>query len=427
MSIYLSNKSNVSGNFINMHLKGSNRQQLDLKHQILEELYFAKILSCADLSQRTKKSLPIITKVLAELIEENYVIGNGFGSSSGGRRPLMYSLRPYEKLIVAVAIDQLSTQIVIYDLMHNQISNVEMLKLDLENSSDALPELISFINSHIEQSNVAREKIIGIGISMPGFVDAKKGINYSFLRTGDQSLQQYITDSVGLPAYIDNDSCLIALAELRFGMAKLKQNVMVVNVAWGIGLGMILNGEIFRGNTGFGGEFSHIPISNEGKLCNCGKRGCLETEASLLVVARKALEGIKTGRISSLHQNLNNQSKLPGDIIMEAANKGDQFAIEVLSDAGYALGIGLAILIHITNPALIILSGRGAVVGKILSASIQQALNKYAIPRLAESTELQISQLGANAALIGAATLVMEHLGKHSKSDAREKIKNLQT
>jgi glucokinase-like ROK family protein len=326
----------------------------------------------------------------------------------------MYSLRPQEKLIVAVAMDQLSTSIVIYDLMHNQLSDIKMTELELENNQEALPVLINLINSYIEVSGLPKEKIIGVGISMPGFVDVKKGINYTFLDAGGQSLQKYIADHVGLPVFIDNDSCLIALAELKFGMARSKQNVMVINVAWGIGLGMILNGEIFRGHSGFAGEFSHIPTANEGNLCGCGKRGCLETEASLAVMAKKANEGIKEGRISSLQQELKNHSKLPGDVVMEAANKGDQFAIELLSGAGYAIGKGLAVLIHIINPSAIILSGRGAVVGKILSASIQQSLHKYAIPRLADSTELQVSQLGPNAALIGAAALVMEYVGKHS-------------
>jgi glucokinase-like ROK family protein len=323
----------------------------------------------------------------------------------------MYSLRPHEKLIVAVAMDQLTTRMVIYDLMHNQLSDIETIELELDNST-ALPELIRIIDSFIQKSGFEKENIIGVGISMPGFVDVKKGINYTFLDAGGQSLQSYISEKIDLPVYIDNDSCLIALAELKFGKARTKQNVMVINVAWGIGLGMILNGEIFRGHSGFAGEFSHIPTSNEGNLCSCGKRGCLETEASLVVVAKRAIEGIKEGRVSSLQQELNNHSKLPGDLVMEAANKGDQFAIELLSQAGYAIGKGLAVLIHIINPSAIILSGRGAVVGRILSASIQQSLHKYAIPRLAESTELQISQLGSDAALIGASALVMECVGK---------------
>ena len=110
------------------------------------------------------------------------------------------------------------------------------------------------------------------------------------------------------------------------------------------------------------------------------------------------------------------QSKLVGNAIMEAANNGDQFAIELLSDAGYKIGKALAILIHIMNPESIVLSGRGAIVGKILLAPMQQALNKYCIPRLVSSTGLLISDLGFNAELIGTAVLVMENFDKENKN-----------
>ncbi len=145
-------------------------------------------------------------------------------------------------------------------------------------------------------------------------------------------------------------------------------------------------------------------------MCACGKRGCLEAEASMLVVVKKAIEGIKDGRISILKYIEEDHPKLVGDALMEAANNGDQFAIELLSDAGYKIGKALAILMHIMNPASIVLSGRGAIVGKILLAPIQQALHKYCIPRLAASTELLISELGFDAELVGAAILVMENV-----------------
>jgi len=191
---------------------------------------------------------------------------------------------------------------------------------------------------------------------------------------------------------------------------------MVINLGWGIGLGMIINGEIYRGHNGFAGEFSHIPLSEDGALCTCGKRGCLEAEASMLVVAEKAIKGIKKGHISSLKHTDKDQSKLVGNAIMEAANNGDQFAIELLSDAGYKIGKALAILIHIMNPESIVLSGRGAIVGKILLAPMQQALNKYCIPRLVSSTGLLISELGFNAELTGTAVLVMENFDKENKN-----------
>jgi len=181
-------------------------------------------------------------------------------------------------------------------------------------------------------------------------------------------------------------------------------------------LGMIVNGEIFRGRNGFAGEFSHIPLSEDGALCECGKQGCLEAEASMRVVSQKAVEGIEQGRITSLKQVDEAHSKQMGDAIIEAANNGDQFVIGLFSDAGYKIGKALAILIHIMNPQAIVLSGRGAKVGKILLAPIQQALHKYCIPRLSGGTELLISELGFDAELIGAAVLVMENFDKEVKN-----------
>jgi predicted NBD/HSP70 family sugar kinase len=245
---------------------------------------------------------------------------------------------------------------------------------------------------------------------MPGFINSKLGINYSYLQSpNDQSLRDYLESSLQLPVHLDNDSSIIALAESKFGLAKGRQDVMVVNIGWGIGLGIIVNGKLFRGYTGYAGEFSHIPISDKDLLCDCGKRGCLETEATLKVVAEKAISMIREGKISNME--LKDSAEEMSQVVMAAANKGDQVAVELFTDIGYKIGKGIAILIHISNPELIILSGRGAEAGKILLAPIQQAINKYCIPRLAEYTEVKVSKLGQEAYVIGVASMVMENFG----------------
>jgi len=399
-----------------MEIKPKSVKSTHLKNMIIKCLYFDKAMSCAELSELFDKSIPSIAKALNELIEEGFVVEQGYAPSSGGRRPLMYAINASAMYILAIAMDQLSTRIQLVDLLNQPVSDFVMFELKLLNNPDALDQLVENINKYINNSGVARDKITGIGIGMPGFINPIKGINYTYLDAGDKTLTQYISDETGLPAYIDNDSSLTALAEQKFGIAKSQKEVMVINLGWGIGLGMIINGEIFRGRNGFAGEFSHIPLSEDGALCTCGKRGCLEAEASMLVVSKKAIEGIEKGRVTSLKQIDEAHSKQMGDAIMEAANKGDQFAIELFSDAGYKIGKALAILIHIMNPQAIVLSGRGAKVGKILMAPIQQALHKYCIPRLSRGTELLISELGFDAELIGASVLVMENFDKEVKS-----------
>ena len=129
---------------------------------------------------------------------------------------------------------------------------------------------------------------------------SKKVLITSFLKSNEGSITKFISKAVGLPVFIDNDSSLIALAELRFGAAKNEKNAMIINMGWGVGLGLILDGALYRGDNGFAGEFSHIPVFTNNKLCSCGKNGCLETETSLLVLVEKALDGLKSGRVSSL-------------------------------------------------------------------------------------------------------------------------------
>lgn len=384
----------------------------DIRNKVLKQLYFEKSMSHAGLSTHLNKSLPIISRAVSDLIEEGLVVEQGFAPSSGGRRPLIYSLRPDGMFVLSVAMDQLSTQMAMVDMLNRPVTDTETFDLELPHNPPALSTLTSRIEAFIKKSGIQKEKIIGVGIGMPGFVDPQKGINYTFLETEESGIPGYISNAIDLPVYIDNDSSLVALAELKFGAAKSIENAMVVNIGWGIGLGMIVNGELFRGHSGFAGEFSHIPISENGALCGCGKRGCLETECSLLVVVRKALEEIGGGSISNLRFSEKDRPEKIIEAVMEAADKGDQLAVELFSNAGYVIGKGLAILIHIMNPEVIVLSGKGAAVGKILLASAQQALHKYAIPRLASATSLQVSELGANAGLIGAAALVIDNFDK---------------
>jgi predicted NBD/HSP70 family sugar kinase len=387
------------------------RKNKKLYYEIMQQLYYSKQLSSVELSTLLNKSNPLITRALNFLIESGFVMEQGYAASSGGRRPLMYALNAEKLYIVTVAMDQLSTRIGIVDLLNNYVSAVEITSLKLPHNPAALKTLSNLINAYIKKSGIEKNNILGIGIGMPGFVNVVEGINLTYLHSGDQSLTAYLTNATGIPVFIDNDSSLIALSELKFGLAKEIKNAMVINLSWGIGLGMIINGQLFRGDSGFAGEFSHIPLTEDGKLCACGKQGCLESEASLLAIAEKAVLEVQKGRKTNLPYHADLSLMEVGEALMDVANEGDQFAIELLSESAYKIGRGLSILIHIMNPKTIIISGRGVKIGELLLAPIHQALNKYCIPRLSKGTDIQLSQIGFDAELLGAAILVMESLG----------------
>ena len=381
-----------------------------LRADIIKLLYYHKKSSLTDLSKLTKKSLPLITSTVNALIEDGLIIEQGFAPSTGGRRPLNFLLNPnYKRYIVAVAMDQLISRLTIYDLSNHQVLPTQVMDLDMTQNGSA-DTLIAFINSCIKKSGIQKEQLLGIGIGMPGFVNAEKGINYSFMQVGNEmNLQDYLSEKLNLSVYIDNDSSLIALAELNFGEARNLKDVLVVNIGWGTGLGMIVNGKLYRGSSGYAGEFSHIPLSNSNTLCSCGKRGCLEVETSLLVMVKKAEAAVKNNEETSLKMLFKDKSKSHVDHFLDAVVKQDPVAISILTDAAFQIGKGLATLIHIMNPERIVLSGRGAKAGRMLLPPIQQAINEFCIPRIAEQTEIKLSTLTDGAELLAAASLTIAY------------------
>ncbi|RYY29159.1 MAG: ROK family protein, partial [Sphingobacteriaceae bacterium] len=342
--------------------------------ETIKSLYYSKVLTSADISSFTGRSIPHAIKVLNELIKAGYVAEKGFALSSGGRKPLNYSLVPDTHYIVSVAMDQFSAQMVIADMNNKFITEIKRYEFDIHLLQPQ--NFVNYLNDFIDQAAVSKTSIIGIGITMPGFIDTEKGINHTYLKIAGQTLVEYIENAVFIPVFLENDSTAIALAEQKFGVAAHIKNVMVLNLGWGIGLGMILNDQIFRGNNGLAGEFSHIPLFKNGKLCTCGKHGCLETEASLIAVTATAKEAIRNGEITSLAA----YDDLDADLIIAEAIKGDVFSVKLISEAAYHVGEGLAILIHLMNPAAIVLSGKGSIVGKLWLAPIQQAINEHCIP-----------------------------------------------
>lgn len=382
---------------------------LTANSETIKSLYYNQVLTSTDVSNYTGRSIPYIVKVLNELKKSGFVSEDGFASSKGGRKPLNYSLVSDFYYLLSIAMDQFSAQMVIVDMNNNFIGEAVQYEFDI---NDLTPEnLVSYIDEFLGSSNISRDKIIGLGLTMPGFVDTEQGINYTYMKIADQSLVDFIQQRISIPVFLENDSTAIALGEQKFGVAANIKNVMVLNLGWGIGLGMILNDKIFRGNNGLAGEFSHISLFKNGKPCKCGKHGCLETEASLIAVTAIAKEGIKKGQATSL----SGYAEIDADIIINEAIKGDMFSVKLISEAAYHVGEGLAILIHLMNPGAIVLSGKGSLVGKLWLAPIQQAINEHCIPMLTNFTEFKISDLSNKIQLIGGAALVVENFGQPLK------------
>ncbi|MDX1603931.1 MAG: ROK family protein, partial [Salinimicrobium sediminis] len=283
----------------------------------------------------------------------------------------------------------------------------------IESDNGLVDHIYAEATKLMKDSGINLDKLLGIGVSMPGLVSSEEGKNFTYFikEEESESLEEILKRKFNKPIFILNDAKSACLAESNFGLANNRQNVLVISMDWGIGLGVIIDGKVYQGSSGFAGEFGHIPLVDDGLLCHCGKRGCLETVASGLALTRMAQEGILAGESTSLSQLSKKELEnlQPGKII-EAANMGDQFSINILSKVGINLGKGLAILIQLFNPELIILEGKFAKAQQFITIPIQQSINTYCMAQLREKTKISLSNLGEDSVLLGSVATVMENI-----------------
>ncbi|WP_242923238.1 ROK family protein [Pontibacter liquoris] len=347
------------------------------------------------------------------MISEGLVEKQGRGKSVGGRKPDLYGLKDNSLFVLSIDMERFKTRMAIFDNNNNNITQIHTFPITISKDLRAVGQLYEHASHLIQTSGIDTAKLMGIGISMPGLVSSGAGCNFTYLRTppGSESLQQLLEKKFKKPVYIQNDVKSAALAEYRFGLASNRKDVLVLSMDWGIGLGVFMDGKLRGGASGFAGEFGHIPLIEDGVLCHCGKRGCLETVASGIALARMAKEGIKAGQ-SSLLNKLSDQEleQIEPSVIIEAAVMGDQYAINLLSEVGMNLGKGIAILIQLFNPELIVLGGKIAEAKQFITTPIQQAINTYCMAQLRENTSIASSELGPDAGIMGSVATVMENI-----------------
>lgn len=380
------------------------------KRKIIKQLFLYGAMTNTDLGKFVKLSTPKIISLLNELKNERLVEELGQGNSSGGRRPNLYGNKEDAFYIVGISINIYKTSVSIFNAKNQKITDDQILSLTISHGTSIIDPIVEFTENIIREKMIPREKILGIGIEMPGMVDSVTGINKTYM-VSDLPVAEVFRRKFELEVLIENDAKTRAFAELRFGAARAKQNVLAIHLNWGIGLGIIVNGKLYKGRDGFAGEFGHLPMVDNGILCKCGKQGCLETIASGTAIARMAREGMKAGRSSFLGQLIEEYpEKIEIRKVVQAATMGDQYSISILANVGHWLGKGMAYLIQIFNPELIILGGRMSEANQFILPPIQQSIQIFCNPELSNEIEIKVSELGSQAGIRGVAALLLEHV-----------------
>ena len=266
----------------------------------------------------------------------------------------------------------------------------------------------------LAQAGLKKEDVAGIGVGFAGHVHGEKGIvlTSSNLPAWDRHpLRDRLQEQTKVPVILENDSNCAAWAEYRFGAGRGSRYLCYVTFSTGYGLGIVIDGKLYAGATGTAGEIGHTVVDPDGPLCSCGKRGCVMSYACGMAISRMACERVQGDEPTLLRELVGDcPDHISGEVVAEAARRGDRAAQEILSTAGRYFGIGLSTVVQVLNPDRIVIGGGLVKIGPPLMEPCFQALNENIHPVLVGSAEIVYSELWEEAGLVGAAALVWERV-----------------
>jgi len=352
----------------------------------------------AQVAGLTGLSPATVTAITADLIAEDLVFEKQPGDSSGGRRPILLAINPGGRYVAGIKLMEDRAVGALTDLEATIVARQTFLLPKVE-PEPALDSLAAMVEALLEQAGAPRRKLLGVGLGLAGIVDSERGVlrRSPFLGWHDLPLRDLLQAKVNAPVYIDNDVNTLTLAEKWFGAGQDADDFLVVTVGRGVGMGIVVNRQLYRGGRGGAGEFGHTVIDPDGPACTCGKRGCLEAFVGDPGILRAAQ--IELGHpVASV------------DELETLAEAGDEKAKAVFGRAGEILGRAVANLVNVFDPQRIIISGEGARYGKWLFDPMCAAMDRYTMPGLADDVKISVEPWGDDAWARGAASLVLREL-----------------
>jgi len=361
-----------------------------------------------------KLSPATITKYVNGLIQAGVVKEEGRESSTGGRMPVLLRIAPEAMYAIGVDLGGANLRVVVVNLENNIVAKITKKTNADEGRDKVFRRVIDAIHEAIEHSKIEKDKIKGIGVGISGLIDHRRGVClYCPNIEGWENVpvRRLVEEEFAIDTSVEDSSRAMALAEHWSGVARGIDNFIFVNVGIGIGCAIFIHRELYRGIGGIAGEFGHITIDETGPRCNCGNYGCLETLASGPAISRRARQAIGEGVVSLIEKLAEgNLESIAPEIVVEAAKRGDKLAFNIMEKTGEYLGIGIANMINIFNPELIVIGAGVSQAGDILLEPLKRAVKARALQLSSSMTNIKVSQLGDDAGALGAAIMVLKDI-----------------
>lgn len=397
---------------------GSNLKEVKLLNRavVFRTIREAGVISRAELARQIGLNPATLTHITRELLEQGLIEEVGFGESqSGGRRPSLLRVRAEQGYVIAVYLSRHYIQGMITDLDLQEIHQKTITSSSLSHPIEiTLPDVLDLIQTLIASANKPPESIIGIGICAPGPLDARQGLLISppnFPGWPLTPIRQIVADKTGFPVYLDNDANAAALSEKWFGLARDKENYIFILIEDGVGSGIMIDGDLYRGEHDVAGEIGHMTINMSGPRCDCGNYGCLELYAIPRIAEELACEEISQGADSLISRLADGcTDRVSFDLIAKAAQQEDPLAIQIFARIADALAVGIVNIVNTFDPEVIYLGGKYLQVGKLFTDLLQTRVDQRSILHNDRQVPILASGLGADAPIVGAFSLVLRKL-----------------
>jgi glucokinase-like ROK family protein len=371
-------------------------------------------ISRADISKITKLTRSTVSNIVEYLIKKDLIKEIGLTSSGVGRKAILLKLNSKAYYSMGVDLGTLHTTIVITNLLGRIEKRIEYPTNGHQDKDKIIEKLIAAIHNINKDFGVKWEKMAGIGVAAPGLID-KKGTMLITPNFGwkDTPLGEILKKEFHIPVFVDNNVNAMALAEFEFGKGQGARNFVFINVGMGIGAGVVINGKLFHGESNCTGEIGHTTVDYNGPKCSCGNKGCLEVMASGPAIAKRAIKAIKEGEKSLIYKLVNRDlNQVTAEIVSKAANQGDKLGLNIMEETGEYLGTGVANIINLFNPELVIVGGGVTQAGDLIFKPLKKAVQKRAFSVSAEIAKIVPASLGKDCTVIGAAALVLKEIFK---------------
>ncbi len=352
-----------------------------------------------------------VIKITNNLIDRHMILEKDYAESTGGRRAGLLEIHPEGGFVVGLIPHESSLIGVILNL-NSELVYFQQWNIPLRDQYvHAIDLLAQCVEDMFSQSSIPREKIIGVGIGMSGLIDAEGGccIDSWMMNWQNVEISRPLEERLGIPVFLDNDVNCLAIYEKLFGQGQPYHHFLVVAIGQGVGLGIVINGDLYRGAFGGAGEFGHTAVTTEGRLCECGNQGCLETYISDAGIVKNYIEYVHTTTYS-LEKGIQEPTAFE---VVERARNGDEAAIAAFQRAGILLGVSLANLVNIFNPECMVLSGpdtdASILAGDLLLEPMHQALQQHLFSQIGKDLRIKVERLGFESWARGAGSLVLRH------------------